>query len=486
MHISDSNKFIALLVTGLITFFWMQNGTEIVFGILVISFLFISKDRKLTSIERKYLYIFLTGLCAVILLAIVHFDLAINSTRQYFITLFKIGVFCAFMLTVDAVAFQFNHFKIDAEKFAKVLIYAVYVSIVANFIFAYFLDPNVNLSTLFLGTYQNSYLGLNLNPNHADDLFVLQITILLFCNSILLINGKRDFVILLLSSLFTLYFLYSFGVIGSRGGMLGLVAGLVIIAVLLAVKKSWKACGIYIFILIAGISITPQKNLERLTGNFSISQSVKVWEKELAVNNSVAHKPNTPEVRIKEKTIAKRIETKKVETPKCNGKEYLEKYSGDLTLDHSSSVRISLWADGINIGFQKPLFGHGQFAKHRLVDDYKSAKLCNFISFSHAHNFYIDLFLRGGAFAVVVFFGLSIALLWMLLRVLFSDNKYSLLAAPIIVHMNYLFIENIFDLTFFRTSELLNMLLCLAALCGILFALNERENIEKLGTQKGA
>lgn len=483
MYLSEPNRFIALLIAGLVLFFWSQNGTEIVFGLMVVLFLFFSKDRKLTSIERKHVYIFLAALCATVVLAIAHIDLAANSTSQYFTTLFKIGVFCAFTLTVDAVAFQFNHFKIDAEKFAKILIYFVFASIALNFSLAFILNMDVPFSELFFGRNRFSYLGLSLNSNHADDLFVLQITILLLSNSILLINSKKHFGILAVSSLLTLYFLYNFGVLGSRGGMLGLVAGLLIIAVLLAIKKSWKACGVYIFILISGTFLTPQKGIERLIRNFSISQSVQVLEKELTVNTTVVHRskmpeviiPKVPETRIKEKTIAKLVETKMVEIPKCNRKEYLEKHPKNLTLDQSSSVRISLWADGLNLGSQKPVFGHGQFDRHRLVDDYKLSKPCNFLSFSHVHNFYIDLFIRGGLFAIVVFVGLALALLWMLLRVLFSDNKYSLLAAPIIVHLSYLFIENVFDLTFFRTSELLNVLLCVAALCGVTFALHSRE-----------
>lgn len=503
MRITESNKFLALLITGLVLFFWLQNGSDFVFILIAFSFLFYAKGRVLDELEKNYFVIFLVSLIATAILAIVHFDLVFDSPSRYFTTLFRIGVFCAFMVTVDAVGFQFNYFKIDAVKFAKILIYAVLFSIVANLIWAYITHPNVPLLKLIFGSWRSSYLGLDINSNHADDLFVLQITILLFCNSILFIEGKKDIIAQLCSGLLVIYLLYNIGVLGSRGGMLGLASGLIIMAFLLATLKSWKACSVYLIILIVGIAVVPKANLNRLIDNISFFQSVSVLKKELMVNSALEKKKQSTEIdkrpnRVAGLRTAKSLPTqKKTLIPKmlpvsprgeanlvvvekselekrCNVKQSSENHSKDITLDFSSRIRLSLWADGINVGSQRPIFGHGQYNKHQLVKNYNFAMPCKFVSFSHIHNFYIDLFIRGGYFALITFLGLSIALLWMLLRLLFSNNKYSLLAAPAIVHMNYLFIENIFDLTFFRTSELLNVMLCLAALCGVTFALQKR------------
>lgn len=487
MHISDANKFIVLLITGLIIFFWTQNGSEIAFLLIVIAFLFHSKGRILTAGEKRYLNIFLAALLFAVILAIVHFELIFESSREYFISVFKIGIFCGFMLVVDAVAFQFNHFKIDASKFAKIVIYAVFISIVANFVWAYILNLDATFSELFFGTYRYSYLGLKLNANHADDLFVLQITILLFCNSILLIEDKKNYLVLSCSGLLITYFLYNIGVLGSRGGMVGLVVGFIFVACLLAARKAWKSCAVYVFILVVGVLVAPSASLNKLYSKFSLSQSVRVLEKELVVNRVVEKNKKTIQQNDTSKDALTKPEAKTVKPEEnkakvkllskkeCYVKEYLGKHHKDIVLGFSTTVRLSLWADGFNVGSEKATFGHGHYDRYKLVENYDFAKPCKFVSVPHLHNFYLDLFIRGGYFAVLAFIGLSAALLWLLLSVLFSNNKYSLLAAPIVLHMSYLIVENIFDLTFFRTSELLNVLLCIAALCGITFALNEGE-----------
>ena len=488
---SEAAIFQGLLVVCLVLFFWMPHGSDVALGFVVLSFLYFSKGRNLTGLEKKFLVIFLISVLAVILLAIVHLDLLENSANEYGKTLFKIGVFGVFLLIVDAVAFQFNYFKISPEKFARIVIYAVFLSVILNFIWTIFAHPNVPLLELFLGGYRKSYLGLMLNSNHADDLFVLQITILLFCNSVLLANGKKDPQILFLSALFILYFIYTIGILGSRGGLIGLLVGLAFVVLLLAAKMNWKASAIYLVVMIVVLAMLPQKHYNRLINNLSVTSFIKVLEKkpQLIVeqkakelnkqingqSKSIQVKPVKP---TKDKSQVDTTKPARVESAKalvCDFEKMVINNGQTGSFDKSSNTRILLWVDGFYAGLQKPIFGHGEYNKHKLIDDYELKSPCKIKHFSHIHNFYLDLFVRGGGFLVVVFVGLSIFLMYLLLQVIFSKEQYNLVVVPIIVHLIYLFIENIFDLTFFRTSELLNVLLCIATLCGVTFALQNSE-----------
>lgn len=493
----QSIVFQSLLVACLILFFWAPHGSDIALVLVVLSFLVFSKGRVLTGLEKNFLAIFLISILAVIVLAVVHFGLLKSSANEYGKTLFKIGIFGVFALVVDAVAFQFNYFKISHVKFVKVLIYAVFLSVILNFIWAIVVHPNVPLIDLFLGGSRRSFLGLMINANHADDLFVLQITILLFCNSVLLASGKKEPIMLFISALFILYFIYTIGVLGSRGGLVGYLVGLVLVVLLLAASKNLKSSAVYLSLLISVFVFMPQKHYTRLVNNLSISDFVKNLENDTKIkpvqpklnitsqNNlapnknfqnlvkNLEQKASKPSKLTANKPTQKKLKTPKVE--KCNMKEMIFGDDEKGGLDKSSKHRISLWVDGFYAGSQKPIWGHGEYNKHRLVDDYELKSPCNIKYFSHMHNFYLDLFIRGGVFLVVVFVGLAMFLMSLLLRVLISNNQYNLVVVPIVAHLIYLFISNVFDLTFFRTSELLNVLLCVAVLCGISFALQNSE-----------
>jgi len=464
--INPSKIFMALIVLSFATHFWIPHGIEVILAAVALMFLFFSKGRIRSTLETRYLWIFILSALATVVLAIAHYDLAPDYINQYGKTLGKMAFFAVFIFIVDAVSFQFRIFKIDAGMFAKYCIWVISLSLVLKIITVYASSPPSSIMNVIFGSGRIAYLSGELNPNRADDLFLIHLASLVFCDVILISNNKLEWRTAILSIAVGCYLLTSFYVTGSRAGYVGFAAGFVLVlGLFLACNKRlfWVSAAV---LLVAGLFLItnssvyeyPQKlmaSIEQNTQSQIIDEEKKAAALILVNQNSDALK------KINRRDVLNACLPVLREYHKAN-----EPY-----LSFSNNSRLALWKDGVQISKQKPFFGHGEYDHIKLVEAYDFVSRCHILSFSHIHSFYLDLLIRGGVFMLAVFVFLLAYFFFMLLKVAKLNNKTMLIGSMPVFYLTYLMVENLFDMTFIYNTQLYGFALSYAVMCGIFFGI---------------
>jgi hypothetical protein len=151
---------------------------------------------------------------------------------------------------------------------------------------------------------------------------------------------------------------------------------------------------------------------------------------------------------------------------------YQGDFAGGLTdkyrIDSSFSYRLFLLLDGYNLWKERPYFGHGNYDKIAIVENYPMVDACRIGFFSHLHNHYSDVSVRGGIFALLIFIILSSLLFYLLLvDRTESSRQYSFRYLPVLMYFAYLYLENLFGISFHRYAPLSAILFSLSVLLSI-------------------
>jgi len=460
------------LLTAFISLFWTSYGMIVALAMIGILFVFSSKDRIRSELEKRYLWIFLISLIAIAILAISHFDLLPEYVNQYGKTLGKLFFLAIFIFVVDAVAFQFKHFGVNTTRFAKLVLWCLFASVVVKICAVFLLDPQASFETMLWGVKRDAFLAGDLNPNRADDLFLVHIAALILFGSILFVYKQLDWKTFCICLLLGVYLLLSFYVSGSRAGQFGFVVSLIAVLSLYLLKRKVLVLLGFILIFPLGIGFVissdhPQVNsaLEQMLGK-------KDW----------AHRNAKLENIEKSKSFIKQdldqfnnMRRSDIEIA-CRPLTYDYHQTKHPFLSFSNSVRVALWADGTEVWLQKPLLGHGEYDHIKLVKAYDFLSKCHVLSFSHIHSFYLDLLIRGGVFALAIFVVTFIYLFYLILKHINLNHRSGLIGIAPVFYFTYLVVENLFDLTMIHNTEIMMITLLFAVICGIFFGVSAKED----------
>jgi len=269
---------------------------------------------------------------------------------------------------------------------------------------------------------------VDVNPNHADDVFAFGILTLIWFLSICTVKSLW-FRMLAGVGLIVhgAFFLLS----GSLGGIAGFVSGTTIAVLALwlfssarEIKRSHILSYIGVIILFTGALFAFQtERIFNIIANFSAS---------------TAKTQNT--VQIVCQTMDEGVEIS------------------------SLNQRFAVWKQGINLFSRSPLIGHGHAHNAQIANE-TGLNSCLFDHFAHVHSFYLDAAIRGGLVLVAYYLALGALILALLISPL-RKPQTSLAAASIIAFLIYLMVQNLIDLSLVQAglhkANLLNLSALLA------------------------
>jgi hypothetical protein len=234
------------------------NLNDLLLGISFFCFLAALYKKQLAcKIPRSVVFGVTTGIVLLLIGTFVSFiffhQIAPSAIREYV----RIGASIIILIEVYCIGFS------DFKFIHKALFSLCAMTFILPFVFYIF--PSA--IPFFLDESQTRFSGFLLDPNYYASLQILPTFILLwiaFAHPL----GKSRFI----SVIAILFFIMSAGSIiwsGSRGGLIGLIAGLLFLAVVMAWKLDWKKALFYIAIItIASIAsfhiipVTGKKNIE--------------------------------------------------------------------------------------------------------------------------------------------------------------------------------------------------------------------------------
>jgi len=422
-----------------------------------LNFITIARNRQFDEVAKICLAGFIISLFASLVLLLVHWDVMIAESGQPNQTLIGVGWFAIAFMIIDAVRFQVAYYKINLQDFAKFTLYLILVSILVKMIGIYFSASEVGIIQ-FLQTASRSILLVDLNPNHADNVVIFQIAVLSWIVFLLWENNDLRLRSLIVAATVCSYMIYLLIVINSRAAFFGLCVAFIAALMLNAKKLSLLRIVLILTGLISVTFFLPDsvKSRFQLAGAqlYEIVNQYGTTPK-----HTLSARHHDPELR---KEIIETLSNRDLSGSTgqrilnlCYDGEYAGGLSDKYKIDANFSYRLFLQLDGYNLWRKHPYFGHGNYDRISLIRNYSTVDICRIGLFSHLHNHYLDLMVRGGIFALASFLILSGLLLYLVAKDwTASDRSASLRYLPVLMVLIYLFVENLFDISFHRYAPL--------------------------------
>ncbi len=450
----------------------MMGGeyTAVVALVGYMNFVTIAKSRSFDVVAKICFIGFVISLLASLILLFVHWEAILTERGRPQQTIINVGWFGIAFMIVDAVRFQIAHYKFSIINFARFALILMLVSLLLKIGWIYLAGDGIEMANFFQIVNREIQL-VDLNPNHADNVVIFQIA--LICWIVLTLAEYKDVKLknLIIAATVCSYMVFLLIVVNSRAAFLGIFFAFMV-AVIMNIKRM-SLVGILLILcgLISIVIFVPEAVKSRIEiGSIQLHRIFN--QLQIEPRNTILTRQQDAELRSEIIEILSNDGATKSTAQRILELCYNGDFAGGLTdkykIDPSISYRLFLTLDGYNLWKEHPYFGHGKYDKIALIKNYSAVDACRIGYFSHLHNHYSDLTVRGGIFVVSIFLILSGLLFYLLLVDRSECNKRnSFRYLPVLMYFSYLYFENFFDISFHRYAPLSAILFSLSVILSI-------------------
>lgn len=465
----NTPQFLFNLIYGLVCTSAIFSGeyAGILMGLAYLQFLTISKHREIDWVVRVCTFGLMLSLLATLILLIIHWDVIQAGNGFPSETLKSVAWFGIVFMVIDAVRFQVRYYNIDILNFAKFLLILAICIVPAKLVyFSIFFD--VPFADYFQFKINREIAFLDLNPNYADDVLVAHIMIIAWAIAVLRTNLLEN-KLLTFAALITVAFLtFHFTGANSRAALLGVTFSIVILFFISFRHLSKTALLGVLAVIVVIIFLASDRLSERMVqtagqiefitkfndaGEANADELAQIAALKAVIDDIYA---NTPKDQSISATIAK----------ECRPR--LVNMSGQASSDNlPPSFRYLLFQDAVKMWSIHPYFGYGAYDKKTIMAKNIDINPCRTAYFTNVHNHYLDIVIRGGFFALIVFTALSLILFYLIWLSLKNKDSNWLMPLPVLAYFPYLYAQNLADVSFHKKAELTAILFTMAILLAI-------------------
>jgi len=285
-------------------------------------------------------------------------------------TMELVVIFIALVMVLDALRYLMNAQKLSTVLFAKTALVLVPIFLVGRVIYLLASDEIFSLADL-LRIRGSSNKLIPLNPNHLDNVCLFMVIGLGWALYTLFAKKSSGIAWCLVGAVGIIFFSAIYTTTNSLGGFIALVAGLLACSAVVALRQpGYKTfAALVVLVLLAGLAAGVV--LDRHSDLKVVAQA------------KVFLQPGSIE----------RLTKNSCQSFYSDGRP---KFEGEFGIMPSASYRVSLAANAIKIWSNRPLLGYGGYDAVQFATDVEGVSKCVVAYFSHPHNLYMDILIRGG------------------------------------------------------------------------------------------